>query len=123
MKFWVDAQLPPSLARWLAETFSVEAVSVRAPRPGLRDTVGATEAFLVVFDAAQDVPMPGMRQDVAPCPARRPPHLREPAGECFGSPAARGQPWDERLTWEERPEEAENGQSITVVGAQKGRPA
>ena len=27
MKFWIDAQLPPKLARWLTETFSVEAFS------------------------------------------------------------------------------------------------
>ncbi|MBI5751448.1 MAG: DUF5615 family PIN-like protein [Hydrogenophilales bacterium] len=35
MKFWLDAQLPPSLAVWLAETFSVEAAALRDI--GLRD--------------------------------------------------------------------------------------
>jgi predicted nuclease of predicted toxin-antitoxin system len=35
MKFWIDAQLPPQLARWLTETFSVEAFSLR--ELGLRD--------------------------------------------------------------------------------------
>ena len=29
MKFWIDAQLPPKLAPWLAETFSVEAFSLK----------------------------------------------------------------------------------------------
>lgn len=29
MKFWVDAQLPPSLATWLREEFRVEAFSIR----------------------------------------------------------------------------------------------
>lgn len=35
MIFWVDAQLPPSLAPWLNETFAVEAKSLRFL--GLRD--------------------------------------------------------------------------------------
>lgn len=35
MKFWIDAQLPPQLAQWLTETFSVEAFSLRDL--GLRD--------------------------------------------------------------------------------------
>ena len=35
MIFWVDAQLPPSLAPWLADTFGVEACSIRFL--GLRD--------------------------------------------------------------------------------------
>ena len=35
MKFWLDAQLPPSLAIWLAETFAVEATALRDI--GLRD--------------------------------------------------------------------------------------
>lgn len=35
MKFWLDAQLPPSLAGWLTETFSVDAAALRDI--GLRD--------------------------------------------------------------------------------------
>ena len=35
MKFWLDAQLPPALARYLAEAFGVEAQVVRDL--GLRD--------------------------------------------------------------------------------------
>ncbi len=29
MKIWVNAQLPPAIAHWIAETFAVEAVAVR----------------------------------------------------------------------------------------------
>ncbi len=35
MKLWIDAQLPPALARWLTETFLLEAHSLRDL--GLRD--------------------------------------------------------------------------------------
>jgi len=35
MKIWVDAQLSPSICRWLSENFQVEAVPVRDV--GLRD--------------------------------------------------------------------------------------
>ncbi|RCK72913.1 MAG: Cell division protein FtsI [Peptidoglycan synthetase] [Candidatus Ozemobacter sibiricus] len=49
-----------------------------------RDAVGASEAYLVVFD-------------------RR--------------PEARARPWEERLTWEERPSPTGQGGPITVVGA------
>jgi len=35
MKFWIDAQLPPTLAEWLAENFKVEAHCVKSL--GLRD--------------------------------------------------------------------------------------
>jgi predicted nuclease of predicted toxin-antitoxin system len=35
MKLWIDAQLPPALARWLTETFPLEAHSLRDL--GLRD--------------------------------------------------------------------------------------
>jgi len=35
VKFWVDAQLPPQLAEWLAVEFQVEANSLRDL--GLRD--------------------------------------------------------------------------------------
>lgn len=50
MKFWVDAQLPPSLAKWLSENFQVEAISLRDM--GLRDAQDRE-----IFDAAklQDV--------------------------------------------------------------------
>jgi predicted nuclease of predicted toxin-antitoxin system len=45
MIFWVDAQLPPALAGWLAETFHVEAYSVKSL--GLRDA-----ADMEIFQAA-----------------------------------------------------------------------
>ena len=35
MTFWLDAQLPPSLAAWLSSTFHVKAHSLR--ERGLRD--------------------------------------------------------------------------------------
>ena len=35
MNFWIDAQLPPSLAAWLSETFGVNATALRDI--GLRD--------------------------------------------------------------------------------------
>jgi len=35
MKFWLDAQLPPSLAKWLTDNFSIEAAALRDL--GLRD--------------------------------------------------------------------------------------
>lgn len=35
MNFWIDAQLPPSLAPWLTETFEVKAIALRDL--GLRD--------------------------------------------------------------------------------------
>ena len=46
MKIWVDAQLPPTLAVWLQETFPVEAFSLRYL--GLRDALD-----FEVFEAAQ----------------------------------------------------------------------
>lgn len=46
MKFWVDAQLPPSLANWLSTQFDVEAISLRDL--GLRDSTDAE-----IFKAAQ----------------------------------------------------------------------
>ncbi len=36
MNIWVDAQLPPTLANWLTETFSIEASALRDL--GLRDS-------------------------------------------------------------------------------------
>lgn len=47
MKFWVDAQLPPALASWLATDFGVDAVSLRDL--GLRDALDAE-----IFAAARD---------------------------------------------------------------------
>lgn len=47
MIFWIDAQLPPSLAEHLASQFDVEAISVR--NLGLRD---AADRF--IFDAARE---------------------------------------------------------------------
>ena len=29
MRIWIDAQLPPALAKWLIETFDLEAASLR----------------------------------------------------------------------------------------------
>jgi len=46
MKFWIDAQLSPQLAPWIAEQFGVEAVAVRDV--GLRD---ATDQE--IFDVAR----------------------------------------------------------------------
>jgi predicted nuclease of predicted toxin-antitoxin system len=46
MKIWVDAQLPPTLASWLQETFQVEAFSLRDL--GLRDAKD-----IEIFTAAQ----------------------------------------------------------------------
>ena len=46
MKIWVDAQLPPTLAVWLQETFPVEAFSLRYL--GLRDALD-----FEIFEAAQ----------------------------------------------------------------------
>jgi predicted nuclease of predicted toxin-antitoxin system len=42
MNFWIDAQLPPSLAIWLTETFGISATSLRDL--GLRDAQD-TEIF------------------------------------------------------------------------------
>jgi predicted nuclease of predicted toxin-antitoxin system len=46
MKFWVDAQLPPALATWLAERFKEDALSLRDI--GLRDAPD-----MEIFRAAQ----------------------------------------------------------------------
>lgn len=46
MKFWVDAQLPPALAQWLAEHHGVEARSLRDL--GMRDAADAE-----IFEAAR----------------------------------------------------------------------
>ncbi|AFY39951.1 hypothetical protein Lepto7376_3786 [[Leptolyngbya] sp. PCC 7376] len=47
MKFWIDAQLPPSLAGWLSSTFDVEAEALRDI--GLRDAKDEE-----IFGAAQE---------------------------------------------------------------------
>jgi predicted nuclease of predicted toxin-antitoxin system len=47
MTFWIDAQLPPVLARYLAEAFSVKASAIRDL--GLRDSTDRA-----IFDAARD---------------------------------------------------------------------
>ncbi|BBD65461.1 hypothetical protein NIES4072_08640 [Nostoc commune NIES-4072] len=46
MKIWIDAQLPPTLALWLTETFDVEATALR--ELGLRDAKDVE-----IFEAAQ----------------------------------------------------------------------
>ncbi|TAN46413.1 MAG: hypothetical protein EPN21_20545 [Methylococcaceae bacterium] len=48
MKFWVDAQLPPMLARWLSTEYAVEALSLRDL--GLRDA-----SDVEIFQAARRV--------------------------------------------------------------------
>ena len=44
MNFWIDAQLPPSLAAWLTETFANNAIALKDI--GLRDAKD-TEIFNV----------------------------------------------------------------------------
>lgn len=46
MKIWIDAQLPPTLANWLTETFGLEATALRDL--GLRDAQD-----IEIFAAAQ----------------------------------------------------------------------
>lgn len=46
MTFWIDAQLPPSLAHYLAATFRVQAIPIRDL--GLRDAEDRS-----IFDAAR----------------------------------------------------------------------
>lgn len=46
MKFWVDAQLPPALAAWLAKEYGVEALPLKDI--GLRDAPD-----IEIFQAAQ----------------------------------------------------------------------
>ena len=48
MTFWLDAQLPPQLARWITENLHINAIAVRDL--GLRD---ATDQ--VIFQAAKKV--------------------------------------------------------------------
>ncbi|MGH8110482.1 MAG: DUF5615 family PIN-like protein [Rhodanobacteraceae bacterium] len=46
MKFWLNAQLPPQLAAWLAQRFRVEAIALRDL--GLRDAADRR-----IFEAAR----------------------------------------------------------------------
>ncbi|MEH2321295.1 DUF5615 family PIN-like protein [Nostoc sp.] len=46
MKIWIDAQLPPTLALWLTETFGLEATALR--ELGLRDAKDVD-----IFEAAR----------------------------------------------------------------------
>ncbi|MGH8566276.1 MAG: DUF5615 family PIN-like protein [Gammaproteobacteria bacterium] len=46
MRFWIDAQLPPSLARWIAHEIGTEAVALRDV--GLRDARDSE-----IFEAAR----------------------------------------------------------------------
>jgi predicted nuclease of predicted toxin-antitoxin system len=46
MKVWIDAQLPPTLANWLTQTFTIEAASLRDL--GLRDA-----RDIDIFEAAR----------------------------------------------------------------------
>lgn len=56
MKIWVDAQLPPAIARWISQNFNVEAVAVR--ELNLRE---ATD--LEIFAAARNEPAIVMTKD------------------------------------------------------------
>jgi len=56
MKIWVNAQLPPAIANWIAKTFAVEAIAVRDL--GLRD---ATDKE--IFSAARDAAVIVMTKD------------------------------------------------------------
>ena len=47
MKIWIDAQLPPTLANWLTETFDLEAEALRDL--GLRDAED-----MEIFEAARE---------------------------------------------------------------------
>jgi len=46
MKIWIDAQLPPTLANWLTETFGLEASA-------LRDLALRDAQDLEIFEAAR----------------------------------------------------------------------
>lgn len=46
MKFWIDAQLPPTLANWLSVTFELEAAALRGL--SLRDAQD-----IAIFEAAR----------------------------------------------------------------------
>lgn len=56
MKIWVNAQLPPAIANWIAKTFAVEAIAVRDLE--LRD---ATDKE--IFNAARDAAVIVMTKD------------------------------------------------------------
>ena len=56
LRVWVDAQLPPALARWLAEEHGVEAAHVedlgllRAADPAIFDAARAADVVVVTKD-------------------------------------------------------------------------
>jgi predicted nuclease of predicted toxin-antitoxin system len=56
MIIWIDAQLPPTLAGWIAETFGVTAVSLR--ELGLRDAKD-----IEIFEAAKQPDLVIMTKD------------------------------------------------------------
>ncbi|MBF2077889.1 MAG: DUF5615 family PIN-like protein [Synechococcales cyanobacterium T60_A2020_003] len=56
MKIWIDAQLPPTLANWLSENFSLEAVALRDL--SLRDAKD-----IEIFEAARSVSAVIMTKD------------------------------------------------------------
>lgn len=56
MNFWIDAQLPPSLAAWLTETFGVNAIALKDI--GLRDAKDTD-----IFNAARSVGIVIMTKD------------------------------------------------------------
>jgi HTH-type transcriptional regulator/antitoxin HigA len=51
MKIWIDAQLPPTLANWLTETFGLEASA-------LRDLALRDAQDMEIFEAAQKLWQP-----------------------------------------------------------------
>jgi predicted nuclease of predicted toxin-antitoxin system len=56
MIIWIDAQLPPTLAEWIAETFGLTAVSLR--ELGLRDAKD-----IEIFEAAKQPNVVVMSKD------------------------------------------------------------
>lgn len=56
MKVWIDAQLPPTLANWLTETFGLEARALRDL--GLRDA-----GYMEIFEAARSENVAIMTKD------------------------------------------------------------
>ena len=54
MKFWIDAQLSPTLAPWLSNTFAVEAFSIQWL--GLRDASDERIFFAARAEKAVEIP-------------------------------------------------------------------
>ncbi|MEA5513132.1 hypothetical protein [Nodularia sp. UHCC 0506] len=52
MNIWIDAQLPPTLASWITNTFAIEAFSLRDI--GLRDAKNFTKIPINTSSYAHD---------------------------------------------------------------------